>query len=341
MKGFNTIETGYRYIIASSRRRLIFSGLFLFVCWALFISDWTNSKSKSSTCRTCAFCPEEVCPICSGSLSTVSVQTTRNVDLKATSCARIAAEKSYSSTFNEIAQFNTLHMALGQSGKEVSKSLSALSAAHPDLAADTAAATAYLAEFSRCVLDKISGKEEIVLPVDSIGSNINPTIVSATFGKPGGARYDVAWRLRPLVDNGVLRVPVNYPAHSLFGDLWPGYAKTLEVTAALPGLTEPLMVSVPTTRNGLLREDLIISAAPPSRGGTLLQASEVANLLRTKLSGLRGVEIGGPSGQFQSAGVYKAAASVDLVNFSEKQISFGSWFYCIFCYTAVWSCVEI
>jgi len=165
-------------------------------------------------------------------------------------------------------------------------------------------------------INPVAAKEELTQPGPP-----SIQITEATYGQSdGGERSDVRWLLEPFIFNSVLRLPAGYSVLSLFGSK-PKMDKsdnkapfTLEVKATTS--KGPVSTSVAITPDWKLANDLLISSAQPTQEITKPK-QELNNLFANLFREKQGIEIGGPSPDFEVRGIYKNAKSVDLANFSE------------------------
>ena len=221
-----------------------------------------------------------------------------------------------------------MRISLGDSIESLSNRMAALVAEHSELKDAVAEMNEHLSTFSCHVINAVTKRDNLELNGLTDSAPPHLTVLTATFAPASNPAQavDVAWRLRPLVKNAVLRLPAGFLASTLFGHYWPKGKTVLNVSAALQKLGEPLVESntIVIVENGRLQSDLIMSAAGPSNdGGTGVGLGDIKQMLQQHIFGRHGVEVGGPSETYRGLGVYDGDTVVDLVNYAASTMWAG------------------
>ena len=207
------------------------------------------------------------------------------------------------------------------------QSLNELAEAQPSLRKSVESLQSQINEFALRALETMSSHLDInattILLKEPEPDTV--TIIKASYGPTSGAsgqhvatRADVKWILVPLIHNSVLRIPKAYPLVHLFGTKPKGEDGGGENYLDVEAYTTagPFNVSI-EVKDGKLVSELYISSAKGSKE-LFISAQDLNEVLISIATGKRGVEIGGPSYEFE--GLYKIANSTDVVNFAENTL---------------------
>ena len=207
------------------------------------------------------------------------------------------------------------------------RTLQELSNAQPSLTDSVDLLESQIAEFALMAMESMRSTLDVHTAIELLKEPGLPTIWihNASYGPKSGisgegipTRADVKWLLEPLIHNSLLRIPSGYPLVHLFGTKPKGKGEGGENFLEIHAETAdgPVSVSIEAP-GGKLASDLVVSSTRPSRE-IYMSLDDIQEEMKRVTAGKRGLEIGGPTGDFAEA--YKVANTTDLVNFSEKTL---------------------